>query len=357
MPETLCDIVIPIWNQPEMTKRCLDSVLAAAAESIRLILVDNGSEPLTHEMLDRFRAGSQTPVEILRNPVNLGFIKAVNQGIRAARAPWVCLLNNDTVVTSGWLTEMIRVAESDPKIGLVNPTSNCLGYPDKGLSPEEIARRLAKERGRSVPLSTAMGFCLLARRALFDRIGDLDEQFGMGNFDDDDLSLRVRQAGLRPVRALAAYVHHEGKVSFKQLPGWKKAFDENRRLFEQKWGKRLRILWGPAVPAAVSLEAIAGAGHWVCVVGPKNAGTAQKVEHAQIEFLEYPDRCWRHQATWRLIVKRKKPFDLVVSHDAVWSGWVRRLRILHRARLLNNPTENELSKQCQTLSRSPSGPR
>jgi len=352
----LCDIIIPIWNQAKMTKRCLDSVLAVTSEPIRLILVDNGSEPPTREMLDRFRADSRLPVEILRNPTNLGFIKAVNQGIRAARAPWVCLLNNDTIVTSGWLAEMIRVAESNPAIGLVNPTSNCLGYPSRGLSPEEIARQLAREQGRSAPLSIAMGFCLLAPRTLFDRIGLLDEQFGMGNFDDDDLTLRVRQVGLRPVRALASYVHHEGKVSFKKLPGWKKAFDENRRRFEQKWGRRLRILWGPAVPAAVSLEAIAGAGHWVCVVGPRNAGAGTKVEHAQVDYLEYPDRCWRRKATWRLIVRRKKPFDLVVSHDAAWSRWIHRFRIFHRARLLNNPTESELSKQCQTLSRSRLGP-
>jgi GT2 family glycosyltransferase len=120
----LCDVIIPIWNQPEMTKRCLDSVLAATAESVRLILVDNGSEPSTQDWLRQFAAQSTVPAELIRNRENLGFIKAVNQGIRAARAPWVCLLNNDTVVTSGWLTEMIRVAESDPKIGLVNPTSN-----------------------------------------------------------------------------------------------------------------------------------------------------------------------------------------------------------------------------------------
>ena len=329
---TLCDIVIPIWNQPELTKRCLESIAACTPDPIRLILVDNGSDAPTRELLARFRAEGKVPAEILRNDTNLGFIKAVNRGIQAGKAPWVCLLNNDTVVTPGWLTEMITVAESDPGIGLVNPSSNCLGYPAQGLPPGEIARRLSADRGKSALLSTAIGFCLLARRSLFDRIGLLDEQFGMGNFDDDDLSLRVRQAGLKPVRAMAAYVHHEEKASFKQLPGWKKAFDENRERFERKWGRKLRILWGPAAPDSIPLDALAGAGHWISVIGP--------------------ERGWRRAATWRLITKWKKPFDLVVSYDPAWSRWVRRLRPLHRARLLDNPSQKELLEQCQALSRS-----
>ncbi len=349
--EPICDIVIPIWNEKERTELCLRSVLRHTDLPVRLILIDNGSETPTREYLRQFAGSSPVPAELLRNPENLGFIKAVNQGIRAARSPWVCLLNNDTVVTAGWLAEMIRIAESDPKIGLVNPTSNCLGYTPKG-SPDEAARQLAAERGKSAPLSTALGFCLLARRDLFDRIGLLDERFGMGNFDDDDLTLRAREVGLRAVRAAGAYVHHEGKVSFKNLAGWKEAFKKNKALFEQKWGRKLRILWGPSVPAGVSLEAIAGAGHWVCVVGPRGVAAKGKVEHAQVDYLEYPERCWRPKATWRLIVRRRKPFDLVVSHDPHWSRWVRSSRLLHGAHLLNNPTEKDLLEQCRTLSRS-----
>lgn len=355
--EPLCDIVVPIWNQRERTQRCLESVLAHTGLPVRLILIDNGSDPPARGWLQEFAARSAVPIQLIQNSENLGFIKAVNQGIRASRSPWICLLNNDTIVAPRWLPEMIQVAESDPTIGLVNPTSNSLGYPSQGRSPEEIGRRLAGQRGQSAPLSTALGFCLLARRAIFDRIGLLDEQFGMGNFDDNDLTLRVRQAGLRPVRALAAYVYHEEKVSFKKLTGWKKDFEKNRIRFEQKWGRPLRILWGPAVPAVLSLETLAGAGHWVCVVGPRNAGPGPRVEHAQVDYPAYPDRCWRSRATWRLITKRKKPFDLVVSHDPAWSRWIHRLQIFHRARLLNNPTESELLEQCRKLSRSPSGPR
>ena len=163
-PEPICDIVIPIWNQPELTQRCLESITACTAEPVRLLLIDNGSEPPTRDLLDRFRAEGRIPTEILRNTANLGFIKAVNQGIRSARAPWVCLLNNDTLVTQSWLTELLKVAQADPRIGLVNPTSNSLGFQPGKLSPEEYAAGLRRESGRWTELSIALGFCLHAQR-------------------------------------------------------------------------------------------------------------------------------------------------------------------------------------------------
>jgi GT2 family glycosyltransferase len=352
----VCDIVIPIWNLAELTGRCLESVRRCTAVPVRLILIDNHSDAPTQDLLKRFQTESDLPVQVIRNPENLGFIRAVNQGIRAASAPWICLLNNDTVVTSGWLREMIRVAESDPTIGLVNPTSNSLGYPAGETPPEEIARQLAGKAGRSAPLSTALGFCLLAPRNFFDRVGLLDERFGMGNFDDDDLSWRARQAGLRPVRALAAYVHHEEKASFKRLAGAEKAFQENRRRFEEKWGRRLRILVGPK-GSPKALAALAEQGHWIVVVSPRNGGTTEwpaLLEHAQVSYLECSPCFWRPRALWRLIAKRKKPFDLVVSHDPVWSRWIHRLRIFHRAKRLDQPTESDLLKQCKILSQSQS---
>ncbi|PIQ82810.1 MAG: hypothetical protein COV76_01475 [Candidatus Omnitrophica bacterium CG11_big_fil_rev_8_21_14_0_20_64_10] len=349
-----CDIIIPIWNLPELTGRCLESVIQNTGRSIRLILIDNGSEAPTREMLDQFAQAAPVPVAILRNTVNLGFIKAINQGLAAAQAPWICLLNNDTVVTAGWLTEMIRVADQDPQIGLVNPTSNSLGLSPAGRSPEAVARSLQAESGKSASLSIALGFCLLGRRSLFEEIGGLDERFGMGNFDDDDLSHRVRNSGRTIVRACGAYVYHEEKASFRRMPGWKKAFEENRRRYEAKWGRKLRILTDSPESDPDGWRRIVEAGHWLCVAGPRGNGNPFPEGQAQVAFLEGPEKSWRRTALWRLVTKRKKPFDLVVSHDPAWSRWVRRLRWLHRARLMDQPTHEELLNQCRNLSRSPS---
>ena len=351
----LCDIVIPIWNQPERTKRCLESIVRETAEPIRLILVDNGSEAPTRELLEKFQMESRFPVQIIRNEKNLGFIKGVNQGIRASGAPWICLLNNDTVVTRGWLTELLRTGQGSAKIGLINPTSNSLGF-DAGSTPlNDYARSLQGESGRWAELTTALGFCLFSRRPLYDQIGLLDESYGMGYFDDDDLSRRVRNAGLLCARACASYVYHEEQVSFKELPGWKKTFKENRAKFHQRWGRPLRILWiAPrATPASVETAVHrAQEGHWVTLLTPDNANETPPISQAQINQVKAPASRWRQIALWKLIIRRKKPFDLLVSEEPSVSRWAQRLRWLHQAHVLHQPNEKDLIDQCRTLSHS-----
>jgi len=352
----VCDVVIPIWNQLELTQRCLQSVLASTSESIRFILIDNGSLPPTRDTLEQFRNASSVPVTLIRNETNLGFIKATNQGIRASTADWICLLNNDTVVTPGWLSEMLQVAQGDPHIGLVNPTSNSLGFHPGKTPLQEYAARLQTFSGQSAPLPKAMGFCLLASRSLLERVGGLDESFGMGNFDDDDLSFRVKKAGLRCVRACAAYVFHEEKASFRHLPGWKEAFQENRRQFEQRWGRSLRILWAPVTSGSAPEVAaapfqfaakLADQGHWVTFMNPSSVVPLEFSPHAQVNILKTDPHRWRLQATFRLLSKRKKPFDLVISYDADWSRCLHRLRWFHRAQILHAPTLAQILEQCQ----------
>lgn len=355
----VCDVIIPIWNQRERTQRCLESVLRHTGLPICLILIDNGSEAPTRDWLREFGGYSSIPAQILRNADNLGFIKAVNQGIRAARSSWVCLLNNDTIVTPDWLAEMIRIAETDPHIGLVNPTSNSLGF-HAGKTPlDEVAHSLKTQSGRWAELTTALGFCLLARRSLFDRVGLLDEAFGMGNFDDDDLSRRVRAAGLLCVRACGAYVFHEEKVSFRELPGSEKAFDENRRRFQQRWGRSLRVLVDLASvhpdERSARLEAatqLAREGHWVYLVLPRGSAAEAMPAQAQMARVEVHPRFWRIQSSWWLLSKRKKPLDVVVSTDPAWCRWLARLGPLHHAQILKNHSSKGILNECRNLSRS-----
>jgi len=337
----ICDIVIPIWNQQELTRRCLESILRCTEEPIRLILIDNGSEEPTRRFLDQFLSEHPANALLIRNEANQGYIKGVNQGIRAAQSPWICLLNNDTIATPGWLTEMLKVASADAQIGLVNPTSNSLGFKPGETPLEEYARNLQSESGQTSELSMALGFCLLARRSVFDRVGLLDESFGMGYFEDDDLSLRVKAAGLRCVRACGAYVFHEERGSFRHLAGTKESFQKNRQAFEKRWGRRLRILW--TLPPSHSnlaewkaLEtALAGQGHWLYSVASLKTGQP----------------FWRLQAAFRLLVRRKKPFDLVLSADPTWTSWVRNLHRLHRAEILESPDPEQVAQKCRRLAR------
>jgi len=355
-----CDIIIPIWNQPGLTQRCLESV-AAATEGYRLILVDNGSEAETRHLLEAAARRDPDRMQIIRNAENLGFIKAVNQGLRASRAPYICLLNNDTVVTPGWLTEMTAVAAHDAGIGLINPSSNTLGYTPDTPTPDGIlayAAALAASRGHTREIAMGVGFCLLIKRAVVDAVGLLDERYGMGNFEDADFSLRAQAAGWRCVQAVGAYVYHEEKASFKHQAGWQTAFQANQRLFAQQWGRALRIVWehhdAGAAPGPTWTQAMVRLlrqGHqlWICA---EHGTVAPEIHrYTSVSPLAAGPR-WRPALLWYVLRRRRKPVDLVICHDRPLAQWLQWLRPWHRAAIVSRPTPEALEAACRRLSHS-----
>ena len=226
-----CDIIIPIWNQSALTKDCIDAILKNTSYPFRIIIIDNASSDETEEYLIALEkkfdinssSGEGAKILSVRNDKNIGFIKAVNQGIGLSSAPYICILNNDTLVMKGWLKTMISVAESKSDIGIVNPSSNSLGQrPEKGEPIELFAEKLKSETEESVEVGAALGFCMLIKREVINKIGLFDEIYGMGNFEDTDFSRRAVKEGYRCVRACGAYVYHRENASFNHL----KTFDE-----------------------------------------------------------------------------------------------------------------------------------
>ncbi|MCX5686631.1 MAG: glycosyltransferase, partial [Candidatus Omnitrophica bacterium] len=107
-----CDIIIPVWNQKDITKDCIDSIARNTKYPYCLILIDNASDNDTKRYLEGVRDNNALDVILIRNEKNLGFVKAVNQGLKASSAPYICIFNNDTVTTPGWLEEMVEFAEA-----------------------------------------------------------------------------------------------------------------------------------------------------------------------------------------------------------------------------------------------------
>ena len=174
--QSSCDIVIPVFNKPDITAVCLDSIIKHTHSPHRMILIDNGSDENTKKLLADFKA-SHNNVLLIRSEDNLGWVRAVNRGIELSKAPYVCIMNNDTVVeTDDWLTKLIGIAETEPGIGLVNPE---FGDEKKAISP---ARHSARP---FVEIDFCRGYCIVIRRAVIDKIGGLDEAYGLGYYDDD----------------------------------------------------------------------------------------------------------------------------------------------------------------------------
>jgi GT2 family glycosyltransferase len=313
-----CDIVIPIWNQPEFTRDCICSIVRNTKNEYGLILIDNGSAHKVKQYLEELKATCKVPLTVITNEVNVGFVKAVNQGIDRSRAPYVCILNNDTLVQDGWLSEMIAVAESDDRIGIVNPSSNNLGQrPSSGESIESYAVRLKAKRGMSIGLGSALGFCMLIKRALIGKIGMFDEAYGMGNFEDTDFSRRTAKEGFRYVRACGAYVYHRESSSFRHIKTFETDFARNRDIYESRWGAPKRVLY---VLNSCNAEAkkrigeeserLAADGNWVSIYARGSADTSGFPIHSNITVRKFSDRMFLLKV-WLKILTKKKRFHKV----------------------------------------------
>lgn len=237
-----CDIIIPVWNQLAYTRRCLESIRRHTDCPYRIIVIDNGSEKETKDYLDSIKGGDGELL-VIANETNQGYIKAINQGLAAARSDYICLLNNDTVVSEGWLSRMISLAEGDKRIGMVNPLGN-EGKKSKDLSQlAQISSALSAKRGEYLEVERCSGFCLLLKREVFEAVGYFDENFGLGYFEDSDYGERARQKGYLSVRALDSYVYHHIGTSFHEVEERQRLFERNKKLFWHKWGRTPQIIY------------------------------------------------------------------------------------------------------------------
>ena len=213
-------IVVPCWNGLADTKVCVAAVLKHTRAPFTLTLVDNGSTDGTAAWA---RGLKDRRVKVLANATNEGFARAVNRGLATATGPYAVWLNNDCVVTPGWLERLRDALERAPWIGAVGPMTDGAGglqkAAGKGPAPRDLDRYAAawalKHRGRMTWAHRLVGFCVLHRTALLKEAGYLDERFGLGCYEDFDWCLRVRQAGYELYAAEDCFVSHRGQASFR----------------------------------------------------------------------------------------------------------------------------------------------
>jgi GT2 family glycosyltransferase len=233
-------IVIPTYNQADLLKQCIDSIVVNTDLPYEVIVVDNASTDGTAAYLAKL--GGQVRYRVLEE--NKGFAGAINVGLMMAKGSTVVLLNNDTLVTERWLDNMLACLNSDERIGMVGPVTNYIsgeqqikvGYADVRHMPSFAREYNRPDPSRWRRTDRLVGFCLLFRRELFRQIGYFDEGFELGNFEDDDFNIRVRMLEKTLVIAEDTFIHHYGSVSMKALGDrFTLVNDRNHRYFLDKW--------------------------------------------------------------------------------------------------------------------------
>ncbi len=242
-------IIIPVYNQVEYTYACLVSILEHTKDvSYEVIIADDVSTDATRD-LERYARG----LVICRNETNQGFLLNCNSAARKARGKYLMFLNNDTQVTDGWLSSLVRLIESDPAIGMVGSK---LVYPDGRLQeaggiiwsdgsgwnygrlddPDKPEYNYVKD------VDYISGAAILLSNDLWKKLGGFDSRFAPAYCEDSDLAFQVRRAGYRVVyQPLSKVVHFEGISNGTDVEGsgLKRYQVENSKKLKEKWAEEL----------------------------------------------------------------------------------------------------------------------
>jgi GT2 family glycosyltransferase len=246
-------ILVVTYGNLGLTRLCLASLQrSAGAVPFEIIVVDNASPDGSAEWLQAVAATGLLPLTVELNRDNRGFAAANNQAAARARGDVLVLLNNDCVVLPGWLETLVGHLDRDPRIGIIGPVTNSGGNAEAQLGTHyrhlDGMRRFADDytrahAGEVVDVPMLALFCAAIPRARFAAVGGLDEQYGLGLFEDDDLAMALSQRGLRVALARDVFVHHYGGAAFGKLAPsrYLRLWWQNRRRFERKWG----VAWQP----------------------------------------------------------------------------------------------------------------
>jgi len=246
-------LIVPVYNQFDNTSIFLSSLGKTIPETLEVIIINNNSEFKTKNFLIQY-AKMNSAVKVVNNEENIGFPKAINQGIRIARGKYIFVANNDVILPSGWLENMIEHAERNPQIGLVGPISNKVSGVQKikeiPYSTEDelfdfMERVSETNKGKYIEFPRIAFLFTLIKREVIDKIGGLDERFTPGNYEDDDFCLRAQLAGFKTVIALNVFVHHYGSASFTAdgVEKYEKLLKTNEQKFIDKWGATPDEIW------------------------------------------------------------------------------------------------------------------
>lgn len=207
----MVSIIVPIVTRADLAKVCIDSILNYTDYPFELVLVQEGENEQVTNLIKSYSGIHKTKVKFVHNKIAKGFAGAMNSGIEVSEGTHYCFLNSDTVVIPNWLESMMDVFEKDKQVGLVTPT----------YSEMNTKQVIDYNQGQTIDYVedalSLKGVCFLISKEVIDKIGKWDESFGLGGGDDNDICLRIKQAGYKLAIARKAYIYHYGSATFREI--------------------------------------------------------------------------------------------------------------------------------------------
>lgn len=241
-------IIVPVFNGFKYIKKCLQSLLASTifSSNIKLLIINDCS---TDAQLSQWLMNFQQQydfAQVIFNKSNIGYVKSANIGLKTA-ADFYVLLNSDTIVSYGWLEELLHAIQARPNIGIVGPLSNNASFENsshQSLTSTNVdesavtqayvnALGFALKRYSAKPIECTYihGFCMCIKSKTIRAIGLLNEGIKIGYFDENDFCLRAKHHGFVCQVIPTSFVYHFGNKSFQDLYRNYKIYKENKLHF------------------------------------------------------------------------------------------------------------------------------
>ena len=219
-------IIILNYNKTQDTIDCLKSLKNQTYENFEILLLDNGSEYNSYLELKRELEQFKEDLEIvlIRNKVNLYFAGGNNKALKMANGDYICLLNNDTIVSPAFIEIMVEFLEKNPDAGMISPkikvykNRNYIWYAGASVNLRKANVSVLRGGYESDPQNQkyneveltdyAAGTALFLKKEVIDNIGLLDEIFFM-YFEETDWNLRAKKKGYKIYYVPTTIIYHK----------------------------------------------------------------------------------------------------------------------------------------------------
>ncbi len=307
-------LIILTYNELyEGTIPCVESIYKYTNfDDFELIIVDNCSKDDTPKYLQELKE-KYSNIKIQLNETNKGFAAGMNDGLKLAEGDFLVLLNNDILVNPNWLEKLINPLMQNPEIAMTGPISNgsgneqCVNFDelDKNNYIDVTKNYIERQRNEIYFTNRLAFFCVAISRKVFEKIGFLDENFGLGWFEDDDYCLRARKAGYKIAIAEDCFIYHHGSLSFSKAP------NEHAKKNELYFTQKHNCKWTRAAGAVAYFEKIKNDLNKYCLnsteVDPniERIITRIKCFESYLKYLESIESNFREEAKtplWKRII-------------------------------------------------------
>jgi glycosyltransferase involved in cell wall biosynthesis/GT2 family glycosyltransferase len=208
-----CDKDLNQYNNT--TKKCIDSIYNSFNDNILQInVICNGASKEVIDALNNEYIGNKKEVTIFQYEDKLGFSKAYNEGMKYAHedSNYFILLNNDTIPFGDWYESLLQPFYNNKDVGITSPAIR-----DDGC---------------------LLGFCLAIKKEILNKTGILNESFKLGYYEDDEFTIRVRNAGYKAIGiskvengGINFHMHHVGMQTFLQIDNVNELIEKNKEKF------------------------------------------------------------------------------------------------------------------------------